>query len=157
MNTTKAANLKTVYWHRELPPVNMDALGEHVVEATSKHVSNTLLHRDELWDCCYEDLIANACARIKQEVVRLGGTSAHVLDESVNTLSNDVTQEAARAFEVHVVQGRAKADSWRVAAIDVHVRAGRTARLQTSELVALSSSKLWPQTAAVCMMFDRGH
>ena len=94
MNTTEIANHKTVYWHRELPPINAKALGEHIVEATSKRVSNTLLHRDELWDCCYEGLMANAGARIEQEVGRLGGTCAHVLDESVNSRSNDVTHEA---------------------------------------------------------------
>jgi hypothetical protein len=64
MNTTEIANHKTVYWHRELPPINAKALAEHIVEATSKRVSNTLLHRDELWDCCYEGLMANAGARI---------------------------------------------------------------------------------------------
>ena len=94
MHAMETANCKIVYWHRELPPINTEALGEHVVEAASRRVSNTLLHRDELWDCCYEDLMANARVRIEQEVARLGGTCAHVLKESVNSLSNDVTQEA---------------------------------------------------------------
>ncbi len=94
MLDTDATTHKTVYWHRELPPLNAQATGEHVLEATSNRVANTLLHRDELWDRCYENLMANARVRIEQEVARLGGSCAHVLDESVESRSNDVTREA---------------------------------------------------------------
>jgi hypothetical protein len=83
-----------VYWHRELPPSDAEQMGEHVVEATSARVPSTLAHRDELWDRCYEDLMAEARARLEQEVVRLGGNYAHVLDESVDSRRDDVTGES---------------------------------------------------------------
>jgi hypothetical protein len=82
-----------VYWHRELPPFDAEQMGEHVVEATSARVASTLAHRDELWDQCYEGLMAGARARLEQEVVRLGGNYAHVLDESVDSRHDDVTGE----------------------------------------------------------------
>ena len=81
--TINSAGDKTIYWHPELPPMEAEALGEHVVEATSGRVLNTLVYRDELWGRCYEDLMAQARAHIEQEVVRLGGDCAHVLDESL--------------------------------------------------------------------------
>jgi hypothetical protein len=82
-----------VYWHRELPPSDAEQMGEHVVEVNSARVPSTLAHRDELWDQCYEDLMAGARARLKQEVARLGGNYAHVLDESVESRHDDVTGE----------------------------------------------------------------
>lgn len=85
---------KTVYWHRELPPFDADAVAEHVVEATSGRVPSTIVHRDELWDQCYEDLVAKAGNRLEQEVVRLGGHYAHVLDESIDSRHDGVTGEA---------------------------------------------------------------
>jgi hypothetical protein len=83
-----------VYWHRELPPVAADVIDEHVVEATSGRVSGTLSHRDELWEQCYRELMAQARARIEQEVARLGGHYAHVLDESIDSKHDDATGEA---------------------------------------------------------------
>jgi hypothetical protein len=83
-----------VYWHRELPPSDAEQMGEHFVEATSARVPSTLAHRDELWDRCYEDLMVQAQARMGQEVVRLGGKYAHVLDESVDSRHDDVTGES---------------------------------------------------------------
>lgn len=80
-----------VYWHRELPPPDAEQMNEHVLEATSARVPNTLAHRDELWDRCYEDLMAEARARLEQEVARLGGNYAHVLDESVDSRHDDVS------------------------------------------------------------------
>jgi hypothetical protein len=94
MQTTEAGICKIIYWHQELPPIHAKALGEHVVEAASEHIANTLVHRDELWHQCYGNLMSNARARIEQEVVRLGGRCAHVLDESVDSRSNDVSREA---------------------------------------------------------------
>ena len=91
--TIDSAGGKTTYWHRELPPIEAEVLGEHVVEATSGRVRNTMVHRDELWNRCYEDLMAHARARIEQEVARLGGDCAHVLDESVDSRHNDITGE----------------------------------------------------------------
>jgi hypothetical protein len=69
-------------------------MGEHVVEATSVRVPSTLAHRDELWERCYEDLMARTRIRLEQEVLRLGGNYAHVLDESVDSRHDDVTGES---------------------------------------------------------------
>ena len=85
---------KTVFWHRELPPPTAEILGEHVIEAVSARVSGTLAHRDELWQRCYEDLMTQADRRLAQEVTRLGGHYAHVLNESVDSRHDDVQGEA---------------------------------------------------------------
>lgn len=83
-----------VYWHRQLPPLDAEIVGEHVLEANSGRVRGSLSHRDELWDRCYRELIANTEARFAQEISRLGGDYAHVLDESIHSRRDDVTGEA---------------------------------------------------------------
>jgi hypothetical protein len=85
---------RIIYWHRELPPPEAEAIGEHSVEAASKRVPGTLAHRDELWSQCYEDLMSQARIRLKQEVRRLGGNYAHVLHESVDSKHEALTGEA---------------------------------------------------------------
>ena len=85
---------KIVYWHRELPPIDAEAIAEHTVEATSGRVSGTLSHRDELWDSCYQELMANTNARLAQEIARLGGHYAHVYDESIDSRHDDAASEA---------------------------------------------------------------
>lgn len=85
---------KTIYWHRELPPLDAEAIGEHNVEADSRRVPGTLAHRDELWNQCYADLMAQFRTRLEQEIARLGGDYAHVLDESVESKHDPVTSEA---------------------------------------------------------------
>ena len=67
---------------------------EHVVEASSGRVSSTLAHRDELWTRCHADLMAQAHARLEQEVARLGGRYAHVLNESIDPHHDAATGEA---------------------------------------------------------------
>jgi hypothetical protein len=91
--STDASRCRIIYWHSELPPLNAEAIGEHVVEATSGRVPATLAHRDELWNRCYEELMAQTRERLEQEVARLGGDYAHVLDESVDSRHDDVTGE----------------------------------------------------------------
>jgi hypothetical protein len=91
MSTTDKS--KVVFWHRELPPFNAELIGEYAVEASSCRVPGTLAHRDELWDRCYCDLMKQTDARLKQEVVRLGGNYAHVLDESIDSRHDDVRGE----------------------------------------------------------------
>lgn len=54
---------KIVYWHRGLPPLHAEVMGEHTVEATSSRVPGTISHQDELWDRCYQELMANTRAR----------------------------------------------------------------------------------------------
>jgi hypothetical protein len=92
--TPGTADAKTVYWHRDLPPVGAEAVEEHVVEATSAHVPGTLAHRDELWERCYQDLMTEAVRRLEQEVRRLSGRYAHVLSEIVGSRRNDALNEA---------------------------------------------------------------
>jgi hypothetical protein len=92
--TTTTDDGADIFWHRELPPLAAEAMGEHVVEAISKRIKGDLAHRDELWDQCYDDLMATARARLQQEIVRLGGDYAHVLGETVNSRHDDVTGEA---------------------------------------------------------------
>ena len=89
-----AKGTKQIYWHQELPALDAEAIGEHVIEATSRRVPGTLAHRDELWHECYKDLMERACHRIAQKVHRQGGTCAHVLEESVETKHDGATGEA---------------------------------------------------------------
>ena len=84
---------KVVYWRQELPPVDAEMIGEHTVEAVSERVPGTLAHRDELWDRCYDDLMRETRARVEQEVMRLGGHHAHVLDELIESRHDDRTGE----------------------------------------------------------------
>jgi hypothetical protein len=84
---------EVIYWHRDLPPLDAELMEEHIVEATSRRVPGTLVHRSELWDQCYENLMTQACNRLQQEVLRLGGNYAHVRDEFVDTRHDDVTGE----------------------------------------------------------------
>ena len=87
-------NDKVIFWHRELPPLGAEAVGEHTIEATSNRVPGTLLHRDELWNQCYEQLMVCAAARLNQEIARLGGDYAHVLAESVESHHDGSTNES---------------------------------------------------------------
>ena len=84
---------RIIYWHRDLPPVGADAICEHILEANSTRVPGTLAHRDELWNQCYRDLMAQARLRFQQEVARLGGNYAHVLNESVGSQHDEITGE----------------------------------------------------------------
>jgi hypothetical protein len=85
---------KIVFWHRELPPLRAGLLAEHTVEASSSRVPGTLAHRDELWDQCYRELMANAENRLVQEVARLGGHFAHVHEEAIDPKHDDAAGEA---------------------------------------------------------------
>ena len=84
---------KIVYWHRELPPLDAEPLGEHTVEANSMRVAGSLAHRDDLWDQCYRDLMVQVHVRLDQEAHRLGGDYAHVLDETIGSKHDDRTGE----------------------------------------------------------------
>ena len=85
---------KIVYWHRELPPLEAALVAEHTVEANSNRVPGTIAHREQLWDQCYRELMANAEGRLVQEVTRLGGHFAHVRDEAIDPKHDDVAGEA---------------------------------------------------------------
>jgi hypothetical protein len=90
---TCAGEPNAIYWHRELPPMEARPMGEHVVEASSSHLPDTIAHRDELWNRCEGELMANARARLREEIGRLGGRCAHVLSESIATRHNAAAGE----------------------------------------------------------------
>lgn len=94
MKTAEATHESVVYWHRELPPLDAAPMGEHNIEATSRRVQNSLDRRDELWGRYYDDLMDQVRVRLEQEVARLGGAYAHILDESVDTRRDDRTGQA---------------------------------------------------------------
>ena len=94
MQTISDSERKCIYWHRELPPLDAELMGEHVLEATSSRVQGSLAHRDELWDRAYHDLMDTTQARMNQEIARLGGHCAHVLEESIDSRHNEATGEA---------------------------------------------------------------
>jgi len=85
---------KIVYWHRELPPVDGEILDEHVVEATSDRVSGSIDRYGDLWNRCHAALMEHATGRLAQEVARLGGHYAHVLDEHIESKRDDVANES---------------------------------------------------------------
>src|SRR4051794_29810380 len=85
---------KRIYWHRDLPPLAAEIMGEHTIEASSARIEGTIAHRDELWDQCYQNLMTRANARLEQEITRLGGHYARVLDELIDTRHDDLRGEA---------------------------------------------------------------
>ena len=84
----------SVYWHRELPPLEAEAIGEHTLEASSDRVPDTIAHREELWNQCRDNLMAHTDERLRDEISRLGGRYAHVLSESIDTKHDAVAGEA---------------------------------------------------------------
>ena len=101
-----------VYWHRELPPLGADPISDHVLEASSSRVPGTIAHRDDLWHVCYDDLMRQTALRLDQEVARLGGDYAHVVDEIIETRHDDVKGEAwLRGRVKYVLYRRATAQS----------------------------------------------
>ena len=93
-SATRDESQKIVYWHRELPPLDAEAIAEHTVEATSGRVPGTLAHRNELWDRCHDELMTETHARLAQEVARFGGHYAHVLGESIASRHDDASGES---------------------------------------------------------------
>jgi hypothetical protein len=91
---SRDTNGRIVYWHRELPPLDAEPIGDHTVEAVSARVPATLSHRDDLWDRSYRELMTRARVRLEQEVRRLGGDFAHVLSEDIEPRRDERTGEA---------------------------------------------------------------
>jgi hypothetical protein len=85
---------KLVYWHRELPPFDGEILHEHVVEANSDRMPGSIERHGELWERCYAQLMAHTEDRLTQEISRLGGHYAHVVDEHVDSKRDDATNES---------------------------------------------------------------
>lgn len=83
-----------------------------LLKLTSLRVSNKLEHRDELWQRCYDDLMASAQRRLEQEVVRLGGHYAHVLDEVVDSRRDDRTRETwLHGVFTYMLYGKRQSDA----------------------------------------------
>ena len=78
-----------VYWRRELPPLSEQIEGEHEITADSARVHGAWGDRDALWSRCHDDLMSRARARIGDEVTRLGGSCAHVVDEVIAVRRDD--------------------------------------------------------------------
>ena len=83
-----------IYWHRNLPPIDAEPIGQHTIEATSGRVPATIAHRGELWMRCEDDLMAQTRRRLTEEIARLGGRYVHVREESIDTRHDDSTGEA---------------------------------------------------------------
>jgi hypothetical protein len=83
-----------IYWHRDLPPVDAEAIGDHTIEVTSARVPGTLAHRDDLWNRCYQEVMERLDERLRQEIGRLGGDYAHILSETIAPRHDDRTGEA---------------------------------------------------------------
>jgi hypothetical protein len=94
MTTLTTGSTKAVFWHRDLPPLDAEVMSEHTLEAVSGRVPGTLRHRDEIWDRCYEELMARTDERLAQEIARLGGRYAHILHESIDSRHDDRVNEA---------------------------------------------------------------
>jgi hypothetical protein len=80
---------KVVYWRRELQPLSEQIEGEHEIEAESPHVHYDFGRREAMWGVCYGKLMEEAERRMVQEVQRLGGSCAHVLEEIVTARTDD--------------------------------------------------------------------
>jgi hypothetical protein len=93
-NTTGERNGKAVYWHRELPPLEAEPLGEHTLEASSDRVHGAFFHGDERWDLCHRELMDYTRSRLEQEILRLGGRYAQVLSESIDSRHDDASGDA---------------------------------------------------------------
>ena len=94
MTATSGTETQILYWHRELPPLSAEAMGEYILEATSHHLAARFSRADEEWGRCYGDLMTQARSRMEQEVARLGGDYAHVGEELISPQHDDATGEA---------------------------------------------------------------
>ena len=51
--STSATRSLDLYWHRDLPPLSAEAIGEHTLEPPAG-ASCTVLHADEEWNRSYK-------------------------------------------------------------------------------------------------------
>ena len=80
-----------VYWHRELPPLTAEVIGEHTLEADSRRVPLAFSRGDEEWGRCYGDLMARARAASTRGTCRRETAVACTLDDG--TLIEGVVEE----------------------------------------------------------------
>ena len=94
MSPSKDIGPRVVYWHEELPPLEGEVIQEDIVEAMSHRVPGSIERHGDLWHRCYAKLMENTKHRLEQEVTRLGGHYAHVLDEHIDSRRDDATGES---------------------------------------------------------------
>jgi len=94
MTATAGTGPPILYWHRELPPLTAEVMGEYTLETTSRHVPARFSRADEDWASCYRDLMTQARGRMEQEVARLGGHYAHVGEELISARHDDAVGDA---------------------------------------------------------------
>jgi hypothetical protein len=82
-----------VYWHRDLPPLTAEVIGDDTIEATSGRVVAHLSHRDDAWVRCYADLVERARVRLEQEGRRRGADCVHVKDEVIEPRRDETSGE----------------------------------------------------------------
>lgn len=91
---TETLGFKAVYWHRDLPPIDAQPIDEHSIEASSPRVPDTIALHDVFWGDSERLLASEVEHRLAQEVSRLGGRCAHVLDERIEVKRDPVLNEA---------------------------------------------------------------
>jgi hypothetical protein len=94
MSSSGESPLKVVYWHEELPPLDGEMMHEHVIEGVSDRMPGAIERHGELWHRCYATLVEHIRLRLEQEVARLGGHYAHVLDEHIDSRRDDASGES---------------------------------------------------------------
>ena len=94
MTSSQDTGPKIVYWHEELPPLDGEVIHEDMIEAISERVPGSIERHGELWHRCYATLVEHTERRLEQEVARLGGEYAHVLDEHIDSRRDDATGES---------------------------------------------------------------
>jgi len=94
MRSSGKTEPKVVYWHEELPPLDGEVLHEHVIEALSDRIQGSIEKHGELWHQCYDKLMEHTKLRLEQEVKRLGGSYAHVIDEHVDSRRDDASGQS---------------------------------------------------------------
>ncbi len=92
--TPAASACASVYWHRELPPIDAQPIGECAIEAASARVPDTIVGRDALWTRCEDDLMKEVMRRLLCEIERLDGRCAHGVGESIEPRHDRATGEA---------------------------------------------------------------
>jgi hypothetical protein len=85
---------KVVYWHEELPPLAGEVIQENMIEAVSDRVPGSIERHGELWERCYAALMEHTRLRLEQEVKRLGGHYAHVIEEHIDSRRDDTKGES---------------------------------------------------------------
>lgn len=85
---------RRIFWHRELPPLTAEPVDEHVIEATSERVPGAIVRDGALWNRCHDTLMARVRERLLQELTRLGGDYAHVVDEHIDSRRDDAASES---------------------------------------------------------------